>query len=314
MPSRRRIAPFNLLIELCAVAISLATVGSGAAIAHSFSAGRPVQKSDVAVVLEFRGKPAIGVLSGDSRGWRVSSRIPVNRGIRSIAWMPAGRKLAVTTAGGNLSNELRIIDVAQGAQRTLANAQRSDMAAFFGSVAWSPEGRRIAVTRSMGLYGADINIFAASGGSLLRSYHVSARYDSGLAWSRDGTVLYFAEQSTERIRPKLRRLVVRTGRVLPVDGVSGLDPNTRPDGALALTTESGIAIVRDGHSRKVVGSKKGDRFPTWLRKGNLLAERPMADCPRYGSPSVCSHIVVLTGNRGAARTLLKVLARNPATR
>jgi len=311
MPAPHRIFSFNPLIELCAVAVSLATIGSGVAM---FSTGRPGQNSDVAVVLESRGKPAIGVLSAGSKGWRVRSLIPVNRGIRSMAWMPARRKLAVTTAGGNLSNELRVIDVPHRAQRTLANAKRSDMAAFFGSVAWSPDGRRIAVTRSMGLYGAEINVLGASGGSLLQSFHVSARYDSGLTWSHDGTALYYAEQRTERMRPKLRRLVIRTGKVLPIDG-SGLDPSARSDGVLALTTGNGIALLRDGHSRKVVGSRKGDRFPTWLRRGNLLlAERPAADCPRYGSPSVCSHVVVLRGSGGASRLLLKSLARNPATR
>jgi dipeptidyl aminopeptidase/acylaminoacyl peptidase len=183
--------------------VGVATIGAGGAIAPSSSTALPRLGGEVAVVVESGGKQAVAVLSASAKGWRVVSRIPVKRGIRSIAWSPTWRKLAVTTAGGNLSNELRVIDLARGAQRTLATAKRADPAAFFGSLAWSPEGRRIAVTRSMGFYGADINILDASRGSLVRSFRASARYDSALAWSSDGASLYFAEQKTARTRPKL---------------------------------------------------------------------------------------------------------------
>lgn len=234
--------------------------------------------------------------------------------MRSIAWLPGGRKLAVTTAGGNLSNDLQVIDLANGTRRTLATARRAGTAAFFGSVAWSPGGRWIAVTRSKGLYGADIDLLDAATGSLVRVFRVAARSDSSLAWSPKGASLYFAAQRTDRAQPRLRRIVVRSGRVLPISGIRGLDPATRSDGAVFFSRPEGIAVVEGGRVRKVVGSKPGDRFPAWLEQGEaLLLERPTGNCPRFANPSVCSRVIVL--RRGTApRNLLRSTGRNPAAR
>jgi dipeptidyl aminopeptidase/acylaminoacyl peptidase len=297
---------------VCVAAAGVAVIGIGAATAEPHRSTRPPPKGGVAVVVESGGKSALVVLAADAKGWRVVSRRRVTRGIRSMSWMPTGRKLAVSTFGGNLSNELRVIDPARGAQRVLATAKRAAPAAFFGSLAWSRDGRRIAVTRSMGLYGADINILDASKGSLVRSFHVSARFDSALAWSRDGRSLYFAEQKTGRTKPKLRQLGVATGKVLPINGVRGLDPRRRADGALSFTADDGIRVLQNGRVRKVAGSKRGDRLATWEGK-LLLVERPAPGCPRYVNP-VCSHVVVLMRNGRAPRYLLNGPARNPATR
>jgi Tol biopolymer transport system component len=297
------------------VAVFPATRGIGTAVAQSHRSDRPRLTATVAVVVDSRGKPAVAVLAANAKGWRVISRTPAVHGIRSMAWLPSGRKLAVTSAGGNLSNELRVIDRTRGTQRTLATAKRGEPAAFFGSVAWSPRGRWIAVTRSRSLYGADVNILDAGRGSLVRVFRVGARFDSALAWSDDGRSLYFAQQRTDATRPALRRLLVRTGKVFPIGQIRGFDPAPGPRGVLAYTVDDGIAVLEHGQERMVTGSRRGDRVPAWSHGGTrLFVERPEADCPRYGDPNLCSHVVVLMPGGGARRLLLRQLARNPATR
>ena len=295
-------------------AVSVAALVAAAA-THSDHTDSPRLGKEVAVIVELRGKQVVAVLTANANRWRVGERIPVKHGIRSIAWDPTSRKLAVTTAGGNLSNELRVIDLARGGQRTLARAKRGDPAAFFGSLAWSPNGRWIAVTRSVGLYDAELNIFDASSGSLSRSFRVSARHDSSVAWSPNGASLYFAEQKSDRVQPRLRRLIVRTGRVLPIEGIRGLDPTSRSDDAVFFSRRDGIAVLKNGRVHKVVGSKAGDRFPTWLDQSKaLLVERPTAGCPRFANPGVCSRVIVLMKVGAAPRNLIKSSARNPTTR
>ena len=294
--------------------VAVAVIGVGAANARPQSATVPALHAEAAVVVESGGRPAVALLSPAAKRWRVVSRIRVNRGIRALAWMPRGRKLAVTTNGGNLSNELQVIDALHGTHRTVATARRGEPPAFFGSLAWSPDGRWIAVTRSPELYDADIDLLDAKTGSVARSFHASARYDSALAWSADGRSLYFARQPTGHVQPSLQRLVVRTGKARPINGLRGLDPSVRSDGALAFAAADGIRVFRSGRERNVAGSKKGDRLPIWLRGRSLvLAERPAAGCPRYGGPMVCSH-VVLMGIGAAPRYLIDAPARNPATR
>jgi dipeptidyl aminopeptidase/acylaminoacyl peptidase len=296
-------------LAVIGVAVGFATVGSRAA------SEAPRFSGEFAVVVQSRGKQVVALVSADAMRARVVSRISVAGGIRAITWKPGARRLAVSTSGGNLSNTLRVIDLRRGVQRTLASAKRGDPAAFFGALAWSPDGRRIAVTRSRDLYGAEIDVLDAAKGSLLRSFRVGARFDSALSWSRDSASLYFAEQRTARARPRLRRLIVATGRVVPVGGVRGLDPSTRSDGALAFTADDGIRIFQNGRQRKVPRSMRGDRFATWSRDGRtLLAERSAAGCPRYVNPTLCSHVVLLTPNGMAVRSLLHTPARNPALR
>ena len=305
----------RLALAAVGVAAGFAAIDSLAATAPTHRAAAPRFSGEVAVVVEPRGKQALALVSAQAKGWRVASRISVAGGIRAIAWSPVGRRLAVSTSGGNLTNTLRVVDLRRGAQRTLASAKRRDPAAFFGALVWSPDGRRIAVTRSRSVYGAEIDILDAAKGSLVRAFHAAARFDSALAWSRDGASLYFAQQRTARARPELRRLLVATGRVLPVGGVRGLDPSIRFDGAVAFTAADGIRIFQAGRDRRVAGSTKGDRFGTWSRDGRaLLAERSAMGCPRYIKPTLCSHVVVLTPNGGTSRSLLHELARNPAAR
>lgn len=230
-----------------------------------------------------------------------------------MAWSPTRRMLAVSTAGGNLTNELQIIDLAHGGKRILARAQRDDPAAFFGSIAWSPQRRWIAVTRSRSLYGAEIDLLDATTGTLYRSYPVSARYDSALAWSRDGTRLYFTGQKSDRAHPMLLQLVISTGAVLSVDHTRGLDPSVSSKSALAFTSGDGVRTIRGGQERKIAGTKPGDRFAAWIGNGKqLLVERPTPNCPRYASPG-CSHVLLLATNRDAPLYLLRERARNPAT-
>jgi hypothetical protein len=301
------VAGFARRFLLLSGVVGLAAIGAAAASGPSRSS------SEFAVVVESRGKQVVALVSADAKRGRVMSRISVAGGIRAITWKPAASMLAVSTSGGNLSNALRLIDLRRGVQRTLASAKRGDPAAFFGSLAWSPDGRRIAVTRSRDLYGAEIDILDAAKGSLLRSFRPAARFDSALAWSRDGASLYFAQQRTARARPQLRRLLVATGRVVSIGNVRGLDPSVRSDGALAFTADDGIRIFQNRRQRKVPGSTRGDRFATWSREGRaLLVERSAAGCPRFINPTLCSHIVVLTPGGAASRFLLREPARNPA--
>lgn len=310
-----------------AVVIVAAGVAGGVIWALPAGGGKGEKPAALASAGKFAGAAVVvedghtlGLLSKGAKGWQVVSRIPVRHGIRSVAWMPGGSKVAVSTSGSNVSNELRVVDLVRGTQHTLVTARENRTApvAFFQALAWSPTGQRIAVARSCCLYGARIDIRDASRGSLIRSFRVFARSDSALAWSSDGTSLYFAQQRTGRNQPKLRRLVVATGSVAPVGGIRGLDPSVRSGGALFYTAEDGIRILQSGESRKVPGSKTGDRFATWFKAGKvLLVERPVPsdyECPRQiAGTKLCSHVVALAWN-GTSHYVLGALARNPATR
>lgn len=305
-------AASTLRSAVAAAGVVLVVGGCGGSAAPTVDAAAPAVAGKIAVVVESRGTQAVAVLSRSGTRWRVVKRIPVRRGIRSIAWRPIDGTLAVSTGGGNLSNELRVIDVARGTQRTLASARGSAPAAFFGSLAWSPDGRRIAVTRSMSLYGADIAIVDVSTRSLTRSYRVSARHDSGLAWTADGKAVYFAEQTTSRREPTLRLLTLTTGAVRSLQGIRGLDP-ARGSGALWFSSAEGVAALENGRVRRLKASRKGDRFPAWLSAhGAVVVERPATGCPRFATPP-CSRVVLLR-QPGTATPLLRGFARNPATR
>jgi DNA-binding beta-propeller fold protein YncE len=295
------VAGRGLLIARTTAAAAALCAAAAACVAGAGGAASP----RVAVVVDAGAAQAVALLSP---GGRVVSRIPVARGIRSLAWRPSGGKLVVSTGGGNLSNELRVIDLAGGGQRTLAGSKRASPAAFFGSVAWSPNGRSIAVTRSPELYGAEIDVIDASTGKLLRALRVGARLDGGLSWSRDGSALYFTRQPKDRAPAAIGRVGLATGTAVRLG--AGLDPQVRADGAIAFTAPGGIVVRRHG---RAAGSRKGDRLAAWLSGGKtLLAERPATPgCPRQIHPA-CSHVVVLAG--GTARLLLPGPARNPATR
>jgi dipeptidyl aminopeptidase/acylaminoacyl peptidase len=295
------------------VAVVVAATVAGAA---SGNADATRRAPEVAVVVQRAGEEAVAVLAQRGSGWRQTARIRVDRGVRSIAWAPNGRKLAVSTGGGNLSNELRVIDLARGGQRALASAKRTAPAAFFGALAWSPDGSRIATTRSMGLYGAELDLLSASTGALIRSYAAAARFDSAITWAKDGKSLYFARQPSARSRPTLQRLLLADGKVVQVGDTSGLDPNMRSDNSLSFTAPDGIRLLERGRERKISASRRGDRFSSWLAdRRTLIVERPSANCPRYIVGSVlCSHVVFLTQAEGRSTYLLKASARNPAAR
>lgn len=280
----------------------------------SLTAEKARHAATAAAIMNQRGAQAVGLLSYDGTRWRILARVPLQSGARAIGWRPTGNALAVTTAGGNLSNELRLIDLTHQTAKVLARAKGRDPAAFFGTVAWSPSGRSLAVTRSAGLYRGEIDLINAATGSITRRFRKNARYDSSVSWAPDEASLYFTQQ-LEGKAPMLRRLILRNGKVVFVPGQAhGFDPTTRRDGALAVTTPSGIVIVSRGESRKVRATRGGDRFPKWSRDGTVLyIERPAESCPRFGNPDICSHVIAVSA-RGNASRVLPTLARNPAAR
>jgi Tol biopolymer transport system component len=297
---------------LAAVALAAVFALDGSAAPSSRAVPRASRPAVAAVVNGKRG-PTVGLISYDGSHWQVLSRLGLRDGARAISWEPGGNLLALTTAGGTDSNELHVLDLTRKTERVLTRSRQGDPAAFFETLAWSPSGRWIAVTRSPGLYGAEIEVINAASGSIARRFRKNARLDSALSWSADEKSIYFTQQR-EGNAPLLRRLVRASGNVVPVPGPHGLDPAIRRDGTLAVTVRLGIAIVRKGRSRRLAGSTIGDRFPQWSHDGSLLfVERPSADCPRFGNPAICSHVVALPLRRRTTSALPR-LARNPATR
>jgi DNA-binding beta-propeller fold protein YncE len=250
-------------------------------------------RAEAAVVVEQRGTQAVALLAGDASGWRIVTRVPVEPGIRGLAWRPDGRLLAVTTMGGNLSNEVLVIDVERDSERVLATAAEPPDAAFFGSVAWSPDGARLAVTRGTGLFGAEVAVLDSATGELHDLFGVGARLDGGVAWSADVAAVLYAAQTGAGAAPAVHRLAVAGGAVSPVAHAAGLDPASGPGGAVAVTEPGGVSIAAGGRAEPLPATVPGDRASAWITDQLLLIERPTADCPRHAFPQLCSQVVLL---------------------
>lgn len=264
-------------------------------------------------LVEIRGGTtrALLALSGED-AVRLLPRAVAPDGVRSLALSPDGNRLALATAGGAISNELRVLDLRDRTVRTLSGSLRRSPAAFFDSVAWAPDGDRLAVTRGPGLYGASIEVLDATSGALQHAYRVKARLDSALTWTADGRRVVFARQSAPG-PARLRSLDLASGRTATADVQHGLDPALGPDGKLALVGRAGVFVRTRATERSVPRTRPGDRYPRWLPDGRrLIVERASPSCPRsYPGPKLCSHVVILSLDDKPARDIAGRPARSP---
>jgi hypothetical protein len=293
------------------LAVVLAALGLAVAAADG-PARAPGVVGAIVVVGAFPHQSVATVATGGGAG-RVVARYSVP-GIRSLAWSPDRRHVAVVTAGSSTTNAVELLNLATGTTRRLADARRRSPAAFFGTAAWVPTGDVLAVTRSRSLFGARIELLDARTGRVRKSFRVFARLDSGLSWTSTGRGVVFAEQRDAGQRPRLRLLVVGSGHVEDLGYSSGLDPAVRR-GAVAFAAADGIRVGVGGHESLLRGSRRADRAPSWSSSGkSLLLERPTGNCPRSFTPQPCTHVLVVSAATGAARPLLSVPARAPVSR
>lgn len=256
------------------------------------------------------GRQSIQLLSLDRRGHAVVvRRIAVVDGVRSIALSRDGRRLALSTQGGNLRNRLDVVDLRSGS-RVSSDSLQGEGAAFYGSVAWSPDGRWLAVARWSDAFGAPIEIRDARSLRRTKTLRVSARLDRGLAWSTDGRSLFYVHQPTLRHPPRLRSVRVHDGRIGAVIA-RGFDPHVTQSGELAYAAAGGIWVRAKGRSARIVGMRPGDRAPLAAPR-RIVFERPVrADCPPGAFPVLCSVVLSIDRASGASTPVVQRLARSP---
>lgn len=171
-------------------------------------------------------------------------------------WSPDGRSIAFLRGG----REVRVVDVASGAERLVAQGMALGQAPFTPdrNLAWSPDGSHLAYL-SVGERGfLNAYIVPAAGGEPQQVSFLANAFGGTVDWSRDGRSLFFDNrQRTEdgqliRVDLVPRSPSFREARFEALFPDSAARDSTRPRGAAGAPTTppASVRVERDGLRRR----------------------------------------------------------------
>ena len=157
-------------------------------------------------------------------------------------WAPDGKSVAFIRDG----RELRVVDVATGAERLLASGRQLGRAPFIPerNVAFSPDGTQLAFTDITAQGFTNAFVVPVAGGAVQQVSFLSNAFGGSISWAADGRALFFTNaQRTESSQVIRVDLVPRTPtfREQRFDALFPADTARAPSGASGSRSASGSA-------------------------------------------------------------------------
>lgn len=189
----------------------------------------PVWSADGKKLCCSRYEPENGIYVMNSDGTNIK-QIGTGWGAQ---WSPDGKFIAYTD-----NRNVMVYDAATGSKREVLKADENPYQYIYYNACWSPDGKRLAF-RGTKEQGADIASIAMVGDKVDLQVHFTTTepFDNDLAWSADGTSLFFAWQPGDAKKKHIHRLTL--GANEPPQLVPGQNPDW---------SYSNVTITRDGRA------------------------------------------------------------------